>query len=80
MKFRDICEPYGHSAPCKGFWGVIRGHVYVLYDISIIKIALQIIKVQHGKHGQFGNWNGLNWKKYGDREEIIIEYDRTYGV
>ena len=37
------------------FMGLFRGHVQVLYDVRINKIAQQIIKLQHDKHGHFCN-------------------------
>ena len=43
------------SGECFGnyFMGINRGHVEVLYDLRITKIALQIIKLQLDKHGHF---------------------------
>ena len=62
------------------FMGIKRWQVYILYDIRITNISLQTIKLSLDKHGHFAHWNGLKWKNFGDREKIIMEYDRTYVV
>ena len=57
--FMTNADPMVTAPPAGNFGayvtGINRGHIEVLYDLRIMKIPLQIIKLQLDKHGHFCN-------------------------